>query len=246
MVTLTPPLGMFPLFLKRTADVLAPRLSVVFRLLHLSSFPTCRRQANVTPIPKGPPSSSVANYRPISITSVLSKVFERLVSVRLGRFMERSGVLPTTQFAYRKGLGTCDALLCVSHTIQSALESGQEARIVQIDFSAAFDRVNHGEFSISSALWILEVLCCLCCHSSYLIDHSMFWWKGCRSNMVDVVSGVPQGGVLGPFLFLIYTSEHFSILENKLIGYADDSTLMAMVPFPGFRSAVAMVPFPEP
>ena len=73
----------------------------------------------------------------------LSKVFERLVSVRLGRFMERSCVLPTTQFAYRKGLGTCDAFLCVSHTLQSALEIGHEARIVQIDFGAAFDRVNH-------------------------------------------------------------------------------------------------------
>ena len=59
--------------------------------------------------------------------------------------MERSAVLPTTQFAYRKGLGTCDVLLCVSHTLQSALESGQEARIVQIDFSAAFDGVNHQE-----------------------------------------------------------------------------------------------------
>ena len=55
--------------------------------------------------------------------------------------MERSGVLPTTQFAYRKGPGTCDALLSVSHTLQSALESGQGARIAQIDFSAAFDRV---------------------------------------------------------------------------------------------------------
>ena len=57
--------------------------------------------------------------------------------------MESSGVLPTTKFAYRKGLGTCDTLLCVSHTLQSALESGQEARIVQFDFGAAFDRVNH-------------------------------------------------------------------------------------------------------
>ena len=57
--------------------------------------------------------------------------------------MEHSGVLPTTQFAYRIGLGTCDVLLCVSHTLQSALESGQEARIVQINFSAAFERVNH-------------------------------------------------------------------------------------------------------
>ena len=63
--------------------------------------------------------------------------------VRLGRFMEGKGVLPTTQFAYRKGLGICDDLLCVAHSLQSALEMGQEARIVQIDFSAAFDRVNH-------------------------------------------------------------------------------------------------------
>ena len=54
-------------------------------------------------------------------------------------------MLPTTQFAYRKGASqcTCDALLYMSHTLQSALESGQKARIVQIDFSAAFDRVNH-------------------------------------------------------------------------------------------------------
>ena len=134
----------FLFFLKRTADVIAPRLSVVFWLLvRLGSFPACWRQANVTPIPKGPPSSSVANYRLISITSVLSTVFERLLSVRLGRFMACSGVLLTTQFAYRKGLCTCDALLCMSHTLQSALESGQEARIVQIDFSAAFDRINH-------------------------------------------------------------------------------------------------------
>ena len=65
------------------------------------------------------------------------------MSVRLGRFMERSGVLPTTQFAYQICLGTCDALLCVSHTLQSTSKSGQEARIVQIDFSAAFDRANH-------------------------------------------------------------------------------------------------------
>ena len=51
----------------------------------------------------------------------------------------------------------------------------------------------------------------------------------CRSKLVDVVSGVPQGSDFGPLLFLLYTSELFSILENKLIGYADDSTLMAIV-----------------
>ena len=96
-------LGMFIRFLKITADVVAPRLSEVFRQrFRLSSFVSCWRHANVTPIPKGPPSFSVANYRPISIKSVLSKVFERLVSVCFGRYMECSGVLPTTQFGYRK------------------------------------------------------------------------------------------------------------------------------------------------
>ena len=150
--------------------------------------------------------------------------------------MERSGVLPTTQFAFRKGLGTCDALLCVSHTLQSASESGQEALIVQIDFSAAFDRVNH--------LGILYKLCSVGIGGSVLSILTQFLPQqvmvdGCRSKLVNVASGVPQGSVLGPLLFLLYTSELFSILENELIGYADDSTLMAVVPFPGVRVAVA-------
>ena len=111
---------MFRLFLNRTADVMTCSLSVVFlRLVRLGSFPACWRNANVTPFPLGPSSSSVANYRPISITSVLAKVFENLVSVHLGQFMERSGVLQTTQFAYRKGLGTCDALF-VQHVPYTA------------------------------------------------------------------------------------------------------------------------------
>ena len=82
----------------------------------MGSFPVCWSVADVTRIPKDPPSYSAFNYRPISLTPKLSKVFERLVSVRLGRFMEGRGVLPTTQFAYIKGLGTCNALLFVAHT----------------------------------------------------------------------------------------------------------------------------------
>ena len=63
---------------------------------------------------------------------------------------------------------------------------------------------------------------------------------GCRSKLVNVVSEVPQGRVLGPLLFLLYTTERFSILENNLNGYTDDSTLIAcLVPYPGLRVAVA-------
>ena len=60
---------------------------------------------------------------------------------------------------------------------------------------------------------------------------------GCRSKLVNVMSGVPQGNVLGPQLFLLYTAELFSIVENKLFGYADDSTLVAVVPSPCERVA---------
>ena len=220
--------------------VLAPRLAVVFRrLLRLGSFPVCWRVANVTPIPKSPHSSTASNYRPISLTIILSKVFKRLVSVRLWRFMEGRGVLPTTQFAYRKGLGTCDALLCVAHTLQNTLEMGQEARIVQIDFSAAFDRVNHQVIlfklcSVGVDGSVLSVLTqFLSSRSQYVVV------DGCRSKLVNVVSGVPSGSVLGPQLFLLYTADLFSIVENKFYGYADDSTLVTVVPSPGKRVAVS-------
>ena len=105
--------------------------------------------------------------------------------------MERSGVLSTTQFAYRKALSNFDALLCVSHTLQTALESGQEARIVQIDFSAAFDRVNY--------LSILYKLCSVGIGGSALSILTQFLSNrsqhvmvhGCQSKLVNVVSGVP-------------------------------------------------------
>ena len=122
---------------------MAPSLSVVFRrLVRLGSFPAWWRKEKGTPIPKGPPSSSVANYRSISITSVLSKVFERLLSVRLGRFMERSGVLPTTQFAYRECLYVPVMHFCEC-PIHCRVHWRVRRRLVQIGFSAAFDSVNH-------------------------------------------------------------------------------------------------------
>ena len=127
----------------------------------------------------------------------------------------------------------------MSHTLQSALESGQEDKIVQIDFSAAFDRVNHQGIlyklsSVGIGGSVLSVL------TQFLSNRSQYILvDGYRSKLVNVVSGVPQGSVLGPLLFFLYTSGLFSILENKLIGYADDSTLMAVVPSPGFRVTVA-------
>ena len=110
---------------------------------------------------------------------------------------------------------------------------------MQIDFSAAFDGVNQ--------LGILYKLCSVGTGGSVLSILTQFLSNrsqqvmvgGCPSKLVNVVSGVPQGSVLGQLLFLLCASVLFSILENKLIGYADDSTLMAVVPSPGVRVTVA-------
>ena len=102
-------------------------------------------------------------------------------------------MLPTTRFAYRKGLGTCDALLCVAHTLQSALEMAQKDRIVQIDFSTAFDRVIHqGTLfklrSVGVGGSVLSVL------TQFISNRSQYVMvDGCRRKLVNVVSGVPQG-----------------------------------------------------
>ena len=118
-------------------------------------------------------------------------------------------MLTTTQFAYRKGLGTCDTLLCMSHILQSALESGQEARIVQIGFSASFDNVSHQGIlyrrcSVGIGGFMLSML------TQFLSNRSQHVIvDGCRSELVNIVSGVPQGSVLGKLLFLLYTSKLF-------------------------------------
>ena len=113
--------------------------------------------------------------------------------------MEYSGVLPTTQFAYRKVLGTCDALLCMSHTLQTALESRQTAKIVQVDFNAAFDKVNHQGIYISSVQWVLEVLQCQ--HWQVLSNRTQHVMvNGWRSKLVSVVTRSLTEKYFGPVI----------------------------------------------
>ena len=236
----TDPLGFFPLFFRKVAIVLAPKLSIIFRsLIKDGCFPKSWCSANVVPVPKGSSSSFPNEYRPISLTPVLSKIFEKLVAARLGEFFEREQCLPPRQYAYRKGLGTCDALLDICHSGQVSLEMGNELRIVQIDFSAAFDRVNHVGllYKLRSAGIGGSLLSIV---QGFLSGRTQkVVLDGVASRVVSVVSGVPQGSVLGPLLFLLYTSELSSIVENTLITYADDSTLLATIPSPTDRLLVS-------
>ena len=226
------PLGFLPIFYKKIAPALAPKLAVIFRILiRRGSFPDCWRTANVTPIPKGSsPSSDPGEYRPISITPVLSKVFERLIAKRLVRFLNRLNLLPDGQFGFRKGLSTSDALLFICHHIQASLDAGHESRIVSLDFSSAFDCVNHKALifklrCLGIGERVLDIL------TDFLTNRKQrVSVDGCFSSYSQIKSGVPQGSVLGPLLFIIYTSDMWSGIESNMISYADDTTLFMPVP----------------
>lgn len=235
------PDGFFPLFFKKVGDILAPKLAVVFRLLQKSgTFPLCWRKANITPIPKGGTATSLPmEYRPISITAILGKLFERLLSRRLSAYCNNFGLIPRSQFGFRKGLGTCDALLTLVHDIQSSLDINHESRAIALDFSSAFDLVNHEallyklkSFGIGGN--ILNVF------KDFLSNRMQrVSVDGCFSEYVDTLSGVPQGSVLGPLFFIIFTSDLECGLENHIISYADDTTLYASIPNPISRTSVA-------
>ena len=234
------PDGIFPLFFIKTANYLASKISTVLRkLVRIGGFSMCWRVGNVTPVPKsGSANSCPSDYRPITITPVLSKVFERLLAKRLNNFAEKKNLFPNLQFGFRKGLGTCDALLTITNFVQKALDFCSEVRMVGLDFSAAFDRVNHKA--------LIFKLRQLGVGGPFLSILTEFLSNRLQRVVVDgqfndyrgVVSGVPQGSVLGPLLFILYTYDMWFGLENMLVSYADDATLLARIPSPNMRSDV--------
>ena len=231
----------FPLFFIKTAHFLAPKVSVIFRkLIKNGKFSLVWRGGDISPMPKsGTPGSCSSDYRPISITPILSKLFERLLAKRLNNYAENNNFFPCQQFGFRKGLGACDAVLTLSDRIQKALDAGSEARMVGLDFSAAFDRVNHQA--------LIHKLRLLGIGGQFLniIIEFLFNRKqrvvvdGHKGEWRNVASGVPQGSVLGPLLFILYTQDMWVGLENQLIAYADDATLIADVPNPTQRQSVS-------
>ena len=153
--------------------------------------------------------------------------------------MERSGLFPSHKYAYRKGVGTCDALLDIVCAGKRELDGGRELALVQLYFSAAFDRVSHRGllFKLRDAGIGGSILVVLC---DFLSERTQVEkLGGVRSSVVNVVSGAPQGSVLGSLLIRFYIRDLQPLLENVLVGHADDSTLLANVSSPCERPTIA-------
>ena len=220
------PDGVPPIVLKNCASVLSPCLVKLFRLcLSTSTFPSCWKYAFTQPVPKKGDRSNPSNYRPIALLSCLSKAFESILNRKIQKHLSTSDLLSDRQYGFRKGRSTGDLLAFLTDSWSSSLSRFGETFAIALDISKAFDRVWHK--SLLSKLPSYGFYPSLCTFiSSFLSDRSISAVvDGHCSSPKSINSGVPQGSVLSPTLFLLFIDDLLSKTNCPIHSYADDSTL---------------------
>ena len=225
------PDNIHPHMLKETASSVCFPLSMIFEeSLQTGETPDDWRKANVTPIFKKGDRNDPANYRPVSLTSQVCKVLETVVRDNILNHLKENDLMSDKQHGFREGRSCLSNLLTTLEDWTSILDDGDCVDVAYLDFKKAFDLVSHKHL-------LLKL-------QKYGINGQVGNWikaflenrkqrvviRGQVSDELDVLSGVPQGSVLGPILFLIFINDLPNCTTCPVCMFADDSKIYCRVP----------------
>ena len=229
----TGPDGISPRVMKTLAQQIAPCLTKIFnKSLQTSIIPNDWRTANVTPIYKKGGKHEASNYRPVSLTCISSKIMEHIITSRIMNHASDMNILYNLQHGFRSKLSCETQLIEFVDDLVNNMSKGVQTDVIVMDFSKAFDKVCHRRllhklrrYGIDgrTGSWI----------EAFLSNRSQRVVVGGESSeMVAVQSGVPQGSVLGPALFLFYINDIAKDISSTVRLFADDTILYKTIQTP--------------
>lgn len=211
------------LFLNRYAEWMAKYLCIIFdKSLATCTIPDDWKKAKVKPIHKSGPKDDVNNFRPISLTCTCSKLLEHIILKHINIYLENERILSPSQHGFRRGLSTVTQLTELTHDLSLSVDNQKQVDLILLDFAKAFDKVSHKK--------LVQKLECTLGNGSvtkwiknYLTGRTQFVdFNGQVSTTVPVKSGVPQGCVLAPTLFLIFINDLPCQIPVHVRLFADD------------------------
>ena len=222
--------GIPPKLLKEIVEQISTPLAKLFNLsLEKGIVPSERKEANITPLFKKVSRNKPENYRPVSLISVVRKLLKTLIRDHTVEFLVKHKLINTSQHGFLKARSRLTNLLCFLEEITKWVDDGSPEGVVYFDFQNVFDKVPHQRLLLKLKAhgigndvinWIEEWLTHR--RKRVIVDGEMSNWK-------SVLSGVPQGTVLCPILFLIYINDLEDDISSKVLKFADDTKVFRKV-----------------
>ncbi len=222
---------MHPRVFKELRDEIAPPLTQIFnKSLSEKSIPDDWKQAIISPIFKKGKRNIASNYRPVSLTSIASKLMESFIREQILTHMKKNNLLSNKQFGFLQGRSTVLQLLRILDEWTDILDnSTAKIDAIYLDFSKAFDTVPHKRLINKMKGYGINESTCKWVEDFLSNREHRVKVNGALSSSAKVTSGIPQGSVLGPILFILYINDLPDEVSNDVYLFADDTKLYSKI-----------------